>query len=45
MVQSYNYVLTQGYVNITQRQGIIKVMPPKTGKQAILGKLETNIPT
>ena len=30
MVQSFNYALAHGHLNITQRQGIIKVAPRKT---------------
>ena len=41
MVQSFNYAHKVGQLNITQRQGIIKVIPKKTQEQVVFGTLET----
>jgi len=47
MVESFNYAHKLGKLNITQRQGIIKVVPKKkqtkkkTNEQVASGKLET----
>ena len=43
MVESFNYGFKHGHLNITQKQGIIKVVPKKRKKPTLLRKLATDI--